>query len=87
MHSTKPASNAGQLSAATSLGAAISGIYGQGLAGPLVLELCASYTSSGENFPLTFGAFTGSSATNTVTVRPAAGASGLTINSPDARAV
>ena len=49
-----------------SLTAAIGAINSLGLDGPLTLELCSSYTSSGETFPLTFPAFPGSSATNTV---------------------
>jgi parallel beta-helix repeat protein len=61
------------------LTAAIADITSQGLDGPLVLELCASYTSDSETFPLTFTAFTGSNAANTVTVRPATGATGLSI--------
>ncbi len=69
------------------LTAAIAAINSQGLDGPLTLELCASYTSAGETFPLTFPAFTGSSATNTVTVRPAAGATGLTIASSAAQTI
>jgi hypothetical protein len=71
----------------TTLTAAIADIEAQALSGPLTLELCAGYTSGGETFPLTFPAFTGSSATNTVTVRPAADAAGLTITSDAAQTI
>jgi hypothetical protein len=69
------------------LTAAIADIKSEGLDGPLVLELCSTYTSGSETFPLEFTAFTGSSATNTVTVRPAADATGLTITSSAAQTI
>ncbi len=65
----------------TTLSAAITDIATNGLGGPLVLELCSTYTSDSETFPLSFTAFTGSSAVNTVTIRPAADAADLIITS------
>ncbi len=51
------------------------------LSGALVFELQAAYNSNVETFPITIPALTGSSATNTVTFRPATGATGLSITS------
>jgi hypothetical protein len=69
------------------LTAALAASASDGLDGPLTLELCAGYTSASETFPLTFTAFPGSSATNTVTVRPAADAVGLSITGAAASTV
>ena len=60
------------------LTAAFSAITVNGLCGPLVLELQASYVSTPETFPLVYS-YAAATATNTVTVRPAAGATGLSI--------
>jgi hypothetical protein len=65
----------------TSLTTAIGYARTYGLDGPLTLELCASYTSDYETYPLMIREFPGSSVTNTVTVRPAADATGLSIAS------
>ena len=46
---------------------------------PIVIELASNYVSTSETFPLTLGAVSGSSATNTITIRPASGATNLTI--------
>ncbi|GAB2858093.1 hypothetical protein GCM10027044_17630 [Hymenobacter ruber] len=62
------------------LTAAFSALALNGICGPLALELQASYVSTAETFPLAY-TFTGSTATNTVTIRPAAGANGLSISS------
>ncbi|WP_460500548.1 beta strand repeat-containing protein, partial [Hymenobacter agri] len=62
-----------------SLTAAFAAVNLNGVCGPLVLELQSSYVSTGETFPLTY-TYAGGSATNTVTVRPAAGATGLSIS-------
>ncbi|GAB3575506.1 hypothetical protein GCM10027345_10870 [Hymenobacter daeguensis] len=69
-----------------SLTAAFSAVSINGLCGPLVLELQAAYVSTVETFPLVYN-YTGSTATNTVTVRPAAGATNLSITSTVAGAV
>jgi hypothetical protein len=63
-----------------SLTAAFAAVTINGLCGPLVLELQASYVSTVETFPLVYN-YAGGSATNTVTVRPAAGATNLSITS------
>ncbi|MES2559019.1 MAG: T9SS type A sorting domain-containing protein [Bacteroidota bacterium] len=55
-----------------------------GINGPLILELLPSYASGGETFPITIPTITGASATNAITLRPQAGASGLTISSAHA---
>lgn len=61
-----------------SLTAALADITANGLCGPVLLELQSAYVSSVESFPLTIGAI-GTSAVNTITIRPQAGASGLSI--------
>ncbi|MDB5269533.1 MAG: hypothetical protein JWP58_2573 [Hymenobacter sp.] len=60
------------------LTAAFSAIFNNGLCGPVVLELQSSYLSTAETFPLVYS-YAGATATNTVTVRPAAGATNLSI--------
>ncbi|GAA4352251.1 hypothetical protein GCM10023185_11700 [Hymenobacter saemangeumensis] len=67
-----------------SLTQAFSTINANGICGPLVLELLSSYSSSGESFPLVFS-YAGTTSTNTVTVRPRAGATGLSISSTAAQ--
>ena len=64
-----------------SLTAAIADVQavGNGLGGALVLELQATYVSSVETFPLTIPALNGASAVNSLTIRPASGAAGLSI--------
>lgn len=60
---------------------------GVGMGGAVVFELAADYTSTGETFPLVVPAITGASATNKLTIRPAAGVSSaldLTSNAADA---
>ncbi len=59
----------------TTLTAAITDLNAFGVSGPVVLQLASNYVSTGETFPLTINAVTGGSATNTVTIRPASGAS------------
>ena len=63
------------------LTAALTAANINGVCGALVLELQASYVSTSETFPLAYTTPAGASATNTVTVRPAAGAAGLSISS------
>ncbi|MDZ4403704.1 cadherin-like beta sandwich domain-containing protein [Prosthecobacter sp.] len=63
-----------------SIGAAITDIQTQTLSGALVLELQPSYLSSVETFPVTFTNL-GTTAANTVTLRPQTGAVGLAISS------
>jgi hypothetical protein len=68
-----------------SIGAALSAIQTNGLSGPLVLELQASYISSVETFPISFTNL-GTTATNTLTLRPQTGATGRAISSADTTA-
>jgi hypothetical protein len=51
------------------------------LTGAYILELQSTYASAGETFPLTVGLYSGISATNTITIRPATGATNLSITS------
>jgi hypothetical protein len=59
------------------LGNALEQISSSGLSGPAVLELQAGYT--GSPLPLSLHAIPGSSSVNTLTIRPAAGASGIVL--------
>lgn len=63
-----------------SLTAAITDIQAQTLGGPLVLELQSAYLSTVETFPLVFTNLT-TTLTNTLTLRPQTGATGLSISS------
>lgn len=69
-----------------SLTAAIADIQTQSIGGALLLELQADYRSTVETFPLIFPSFNGASEVNTVTIRPASGASALSITSGDTTA-
>ena len=62
------------------IGDALNDLSGCPVTTPTVIELQSNYVSSGETFPLALGAFTGMSSTNTVTIRPALGASNLVIS-------
>lgn len=68
-----------------SVGTALADVQAQGLSGALVLELQANYDCSVESFPLTFGNLA-TSASNTLTLRPQLGATGLVITSGDTSA-
>ncbi|MFZ2278552.1 MAG: choice-of-anchor D domain-containing protein [Prosthecobacter sp.] len=69
-----------------SVTAAIADVQTQTLGGALVLELQAAYVSTVETFPLTIPALNGASATNTLTLRPQTGATGLSISSSNTTA-
>lgn len=60
--------------------AALSDIGGCSISQPMVIELASNYSSASETFPITLPAISGMSLTNTVTIRPAAGASNLSIS-------
>ncbi|GMU88227.1 MAG: hypothetical protein AMXMBFR49_04350 [Chlorobiota bacterium] len=68
------------------LTAALADINTQGLSGPAILELQTGYVSTSETFPIVFSNFAGLSATNTLTVRPVTGATGLSISSSNTTA-
>lgn len=68
-----------------SIGAAITDIQVQTLDGPLILELQSTYVSSVETFPLTFANLS-TSAVNTLTLRPANGAAGISVTSANTTA-
>lgn len=53
---------------------------------PTVISLQSNYVSTTETFPIKLGAISGASATNTITIRPAAGATGLSITGNSAGA-
>ncbi len=67
------------------IGAAIVAVQTSTLSGPLVLELQPTYVSTVETFPLVFSDL-GTTAANTLTIRPALGATGLSISSADTTA-
>ena len=69
-----------------SLTAAIVDIQAQTLGGAFILELQATYVSTVETFPLSIPALNGASAVNTLTIRPASGATALSISSADTTA-
>jgi hypothetical protein len=66
------------------LGEALNDVNVSGLCGPLTLELQRNYESSVEAFTPTY-TYAGGSATNTVTIRPAADAAGLSLSSTAAQ--
>lgn len=70
-----------------SLAQAFTDIGSCALTGPIILELQPTYNSSVETFPLTLPAWAGSSAVNTVTIRPASGATALQISSAAATGI
>lgn len=59
---------------------ALEGIKCERLAGPVVLELQSSYVDTGEIFPLRINQYLYTSTINTITIQPAANASGLVIS-------
>ena len=63
------------------LTAAVAAVQSNGLANAVILELQPGYTSASETFPIVLGNINCSSVLNTITIRPAAGASNLLINS------
>ena len=71
-----------------SLTAAIANVQvgGNGLGGALILELQSTYVSTVETFPLTIPVLNGASAVNTLTIRPASGATALAISSANTSA-
>ncbi|MFT3911087.1 MAG: T9SS type A sorting domain-containing protein [Ferruginibacter sp.] len=52
---------------------------GNGITGPVILELLSNYTSAGETFPIAFPYNACINATNTLTIRPEAAATNLSI--------
>jgi hypothetical protein len=56
----------------TNLTDAIIILNGCGITQPTVLELQSNYVSTSETFPISLGTISGTSATNTITIRPAA---------------
>ncbi len=70
----------------STLTAAISAIKTNGLSGALILELQSTYVSTSETFPIAFSGL-GATATNSITVRPASGASSLSISGSSSTAV
>ncbi len=68
----------------STLTAAIAAIRTDGVIGNVVFELQSTYTSSGETFPINLSDSTWSSASKTITIRPASGATALSISSSNA---
>lgn len=67
-----------------SITAALTDLASQGASGPVVLELQSNYVSSVETFPVVLSHIPCMDATNTVTIRPASGATGLSITGSNA---
>jgi len=66
----------------TSIGAAVTSINTNGLAGNVILELQSTYVSTVETFPLVVNTL--GSPSNTITIRPVSGATNLSITSANA---
>lgn len=66
------------------LTAAVNDLHVKGLSGPITLELQSGYTCTTETFPITLQAAPCGSQSNTITIRPQAGAPTLTITSNNA---
>lgn len=71
----------GPTGAYPSLTAALAALNANGLAGPVILELQAAYVSNVETFPVTIGAIPCAGIANTLTIRPEATATALSISS------
>jgi hypothetical protein len=65
----------------TTLTAAIAAIRTEGIVGATVFELQSNYVSTGETFPIDLNDSNWTSAVKTLTIRPASGASALSITS------
>jgi PKD-like domain/Secretion system C-terminal sorting domain len=59
---------------------ALNDMSGCAITQPTIIQLNSNYVSTSESFPITLGAITGMSATNTITIRPASGATNLSIS-------
>ncbi|MFI5222262.1 MAG: beta strand repeat-containing protein, partial [Bacteroidia bacterium] len=70
----------------STLTSAISDAVTNGVNGALVLELTYGYNSASETFPIAISNITGASPTNTITIRPQSGISGLSITSSNSTA-
>ncbi len=74
--------NVGPTGTFTSIGNALTALNGScTTAGAYILALQSTYNSSVESFPLSISGISWMSATNTITIRPATGATGLSITS------
>ncbi|MCX6319656.1 MAG: hypothetical protein NTW29_20425 [Bacteroidetes bacterium] len=77
----------GAVSGYTTLKAAVDAAILNGVTGPVIFELNAAYTNTTDaTFPIVLGAVPCASATNTITIRPAAGAGAKTITSANTTA-
>lgn len=59
---------------------ALNDLSGCPISQPTVIELQSNYVSTGETYPIKLGAISGTSSTNTLTIRPASGASNLSVS-------
>lgn len=64
----------------SNLTAAVADVLFNGVNGPVILELNAGYSSAAEAFPISIGSISGSSAANTIIIRPNSSAAYLSIN-------
>jgi autotransporter-associated beta strand protein len=71
----------------TRLTDALDAISASGINSSLILELQSTYTSTSESFPLKIDPFNCLGSSNTILIRPATGATGLTISKSNATAV
>jgi len=71
----------------TNLTAATTYINANNICGPTTFSLTGAYSSSGETFPITINALTGLSAVNTLTIKPATGATPTISGSSSASSV
>lgn len=70
----------------TNLTNAITSLTACGYTGNIILELQSTYVSSAETFPITFSLTLGSTSSKTITIRPEAAATGLSIASANTTA-
>ncbi len=80
---TRPIGSGGYYSTLT---AAIADAAYNGVNGPVTFLLMSTYNSSSETFPITIGNISGTNATNTITIVPQTGVSGLSIISSNSTA-
>ena len=62
------------------LTAVASALNTNGVGGAVIFEFQTTYTDAGETYPITFNQITGASVTNTITVRPTTGATGIVLD-------
>ena len=69
-----------------SIAQAVQQIRTVGVSGPTYLELQAGYNSAAETFPIKIREIPGASTTNSITISPATGVTGISLNSANSGA-